>query len=137
MNYAIHNAAGRIRCVCDAHSQIVADAQCGIGEKATPITGESSDITNWIKPDTYRLNKRPTTPCTPSRTELPADGTTSVALSQMRPSTVVTIRGPDIAEETVEEGTLRLTFATPGQYIITATAPFPARAKEIVIRATE
>ena len=109
--------------------------QCASDESIEPITDGGSSSTHFIKESTGRPNLRDMTPCTPSRTELPADGITTLTLSQMRADTQVTIDGPTTDSFTAS-GSETLTFIMPGVYTITATAPFPARPKEMTINVT-
>lgn len=136
MRYAITKKSGRI-CFFSTGPESVVWAQCSDGQQAVPVGDTVSDVTHYINTVTGNANKRDATPCTPSRTELPADGETALTLSQMRPNTVITVTGPVSATMTVAQGgsdTIR--FHKPGTYTITAEAPFPAMPKEITINAT-
>lgn len=133
--HAIANRKGQIDRIVSLPDIFDPAAQCEDGETAYPVGDNVRDDTHYIKLSTGKANKRPATPCTLSRTEVPADGKTPVKLSQMRPDTHVKITGP-VSAEAIMSGADSITFSVPGQYTLTATAPFPARPREITIHAT-
>ena len=112
-----------------------AEAQCDEGEHIALVDRSVDPRTYYINPETGKPNKRQPSPCTPSRTEVPADGATHVTLSQMREGTQVNIRGP-VNDDFTASGSDQITFAVPGRYTITATAAFPALPREIQINAS-
>lgn len=118
--------------------QSVVDHQCTGDQKAFAVADQVNDLSYYVKASTGKANLRDTTPCTPSATSVPADGTTALTLSQMRDGTTLAIRGPVSSDLTSsgDNASYALTFTTPGDYTITATAPFPARPKTIHITAT-
>ena len=112
-----------------------AAVQCDEGQSYVAVAIRATDSTHYINPETGKPNKRQPSPCTPSRTEVPADGTTHVTLSQMREGTQVRIRGP-VNDDFTASGSEQITFAVPGTYTITATASFPALSKTVTIHAS-
>ena len=91
-----------------------------------------SGTTHYINIETGLANLRDMSPCTPSTLTVPADGATPITLSQMREGTELVIEGPKPRSMTAG-GSVKLTFDTPGDYRVTATAPFPALPKTITI----
>jgi len=134
--YAIYDSiSGKIKLSVTSFDDDEADNNCQEGQSAA-FTGErfpSGDY--YINTETLRPNLRDSTPCVASTTQLAADGTASLTLSQMRADTQVTIDGPTTDSFTAS-GSETLTFIMPGVYTITATAPFPARPKEMTINAS-
>ena len=112
-----------------------ASAQCREGEGITPLTQPADPRNYYINPETGKPNKRTLSSCTPSRAEVPADGTTHVTLSQLHDGTQISIRGP-VNDDFTASGSEQITFAVPGRYTITATAGFPALPKRITIDAS-
>lgn len=140
MMYAIYDSAGeaealRILRMFTGPADDAA-AQCGENEGLAEIALGVAGGTHYIKRSTGQANLRNTTPCTPSRLSVPADGATRLTLSQMRPGTDLLMTGPDSGSLSVPDGgSDTVVFVKPGRYRILAQAPFPALPKEIVIDA--
>lgn len=93
------------------------------------------DDSHYIDAATGNARPRPKTPCIASATTVAADGESTITLADMADDTQIAIAGP-VPDALTVSGSVELTFTRPGQYTITATAPFPARPREITIDAT-
>ena len=137
MRFAIYDSDGRIDRMVISRSEIRAKNQIGENEQICRVRADTSNDSHYIKITTRKANQRPRTPVQSSRSSVPADDTTELALSKLRPGTRIDVQGPIAMQiDSPSGGTERLTFARPGRYTLTATAPWPAQPRELVIDAT-
>lgn len=137
--YAIYHLRGNVGEIAmfATGDDIDAEAQCDESLSYGRVANDVKQATHYVNIETGKANQRPTTPCTPSKLTVEADGSDTVTLSQMRDGTRLQVSGPVSAELTVngDNATQKFTATTPGDYQFEAIGPWPARPKRFVIYA--
>lgn len=132
MSYAVYNPSGAIAAVYQCPATHIS-YQCEPGQNyvkcPNDVTARSYYVANGA------VTPRPQTPISFDKTAVQADGVDKLTLSGMSAETQVTVVGPASAQFTAS-GTDQLTFAIPGEYTLTATAPFPATPVVETVNAT-
>ena len=97
------------------------------------LEAEGTDTTHWYD-GTNVVPKTVLPTLTP--TSVPADGTSVTSASGLPNPTIVTISGPAADSFEVTDGTVEVSFDTPGNYRVRLTAGVPYLASETIIHAT-
>ncbi len=108
-------------------------AQAGPGETAVPGVTANDVSDRWDLATGSPVSKDPLPGA--ALFAVPADGTTTVDFPGLPNPATVTVTGPVSDSFTVTDGSLSLTFDTPGSYKVEINA-FPYANKEIEIIAT-
>ena len=91
--------------------------------------------TEYVDVATKTIVPRPTLTPTISATSVPADGTTTIDITGLPNPTDFELEGPARASGTTTDGTLQLTFDTPGTYTLTLRA-WPHQDYVVTLNAT-